>query len=190
MDYWERSSLLTVVHLVLFFVHGVDTSSGPELQQSLEQQSPQVHCKEEWSESDVMLKLKLFNMNLHIKRDILHFGSDPSELEKPASFAETQAAKQSLSSKVIVSIYWKRAEQSRHYEMDKKGCGRGKVTTSKASNLLYFQLCHSPQFSSQQRTNLAHRPSWSAFWSLHQILLSPSLHPCKPEKSRHVVSCL
>lgn len=33
-----------------------------------------------------------------------HFGSEPSGLLKPASFAETQAAKQSLSSKVIVSI--------------------------------------------------------------------------------------
>lgn len=32
------------------------------------------------------------------------FGSDPSGLLKPASLAETQAAKQSLSSKVIVSI--------------------------------------------------------------------------------------
>lgn len=37
-----------------------------------------------------------------------HFGSDPSGLLKPASFAETQAAKQSLSSKVIVNICQKR----------------------------------------------------------------------------------
>lgn len=37
------------------------------------------------------------------------FGSDPSGLLKPASFAETQAAKQSLSSKVIVSICQKQS---------------------------------------------------------------------------------
>lgn len=36
------------------------------------------------------------------------FGSDPSGLLKPASFAETQAAKQSLSSKVIVNICQKK----------------------------------------------------------------------------------
>lgn len=36
-----------MVHLILFFVHGVDASSGPELQQSLEQQSTQVHYKDE-----------------------------------------------------------------------------------------------------------------------------------------------
>lgn len=39
-----------------------------------------------------------------IRSDVLRFGSDPSELEKPASFADTQAAKQSLSSNVMVSI--------------------------------------------------------------------------------------
>lgn len=38
-----------MVHLVLFLVHGVDSGSGPELQQSLKQQSAQVHCKGEKS---------------------------------------------------------------------------------------------------------------------------------------------
>lgn len=42
-----ENHILTVVHLVLFLVHGVDASSGPELQQSLEQQSTQVHCKDD-----------------------------------------------------------------------------------------------------------------------------------------------
>lgn len=40
--------LLTMVHLVLFFIHGVDSSPGPELQQSLQQQSTQVHCKDKY----------------------------------------------------------------------------------------------------------------------------------------------
>lgn len=40
------NGLLTMVHLVLFFVHGVDASPGPELQQSLQQQSAKVHCKD------------------------------------------------------------------------------------------------------------------------------------------------
>lgn len=35
---------------------------------------------------------------------LVRFGSDPSELENPASLADTQAAKQSLSSNVMVSI--------------------------------------------------------------------------------------
>lgn len=42
------------------------------------------------------------------QKKLLHLGSDPSELEKPASFADTQAAKQSLSSNVMVSICGKR----------------------------------------------------------------------------------
>lgn len=37
--------------------------------------------------------------------DHSRFGSEPSGLVNPASLAETQAAKQSLSSSVIVSIY-------------------------------------------------------------------------------------
>lgn len=41
--------LLTVVHLVLFFVHGVDASPGPELQQCLQQQSAQVHYKDKYN---------------------------------------------------------------------------------------------------------------------------------------------
>lgn len=39
------SSCLTVVHLVLLLVHGVNSSSGPELQQSLKQKASQVHCE-------------------------------------------------------------------------------------------------------------------------------------------------
>lgn len=38
-----------MVNLVLFLVHGVDASSGPELQQSLEQQSTQVYYRNEVS---------------------------------------------------------------------------------------------------------------------------------------------
>lgn len=41
--------VLTMVNLVLFLVHGVDASSGPELQQSLEQQSTQVYYRDEVS---------------------------------------------------------------------------------------------------------------------------------------------
>ena len=51
-----------------------------------------------------------------ITSDVLHFGSDPSELENPASFADTQAAKQSLSSKVIVSICWEEEQKQHDYE--------------------------------------------------------------------------
>lgn len=93
-----------MVHLILFLIHWVDACSGPELQQGLQQQSTQVHCR-----GGNSLNIKGFFYNhMEIKcdySDILHFGSDPSELEKPASFADTQAAKQSLSSRVMVSIY-------------------------------------------------------------------------------------
>lgn len=96
-----------MVHLVLFLVHGVDSGSGPELQQRLEQQSSQVHYRDEGAHKQWCYHvLPLFNRNLHMKWDyILHFGSDPSELENPASLADTQAAKQSLSSSVMVSIW-------------------------------------------------------------------------------------
>lgn len=96
--------VLTMVNLVLFLVHGVDASSGPELQQSLEQQSTQVYYRNEVSKLAVG-KYTVFFPLIWNGSDILHFGSDPSELENPASFADTQAAKQSLSSNVIVSIY-------------------------------------------------------------------------------------
>lgn len=98
-----EDDILTVVHFVLFLVHGVDASPGPELQESLEQQPAQVHFKDGGADevsSDA-------SGQPTVKRDrftILRFGSDPSELENPASFAETQAAKQSLSSNVMVSI--------------------------------------------------------------------------------------
>lgn len=87
-----------MVHLVLLLVHGINPSPGPELQQSLKQKASQVHCGRQISHEST-------NITLKTEKDMdLHFGSDPSELEKPASFADTQAAKQSLSSKVIVSI--------------------------------------------------------------------------------------
>lgn len=61
--------ILTVVHLILFLVHGVDASSGPELQQSLKQQSTQVHYKDDKSNDSYTASFTsaLFKFFLHIK---------------------------------------------------------------------------------------------------------------------------
>lgn len=67
-----------------------------------------------------------------IRSDILHLGSDPSELENPASFADTQAAKQSLSSSVMVSIYLAQYKRTHSYETPTPGSG----TSWKTSQLL------------------------------------------------------
>lgn len=138
-----------------------------------------------------------------MRSDVIHFGSDPSELENPASFADTQAAKQSLSSSVIVSIYPKQYQGA-----------EWKIKLEKHMNQFYtvfpvwtshtivgnkydcqprcegfiIPVCSLPQFSDQRRTSLAHRPFWSAFWSLHQTPLSPGLHPCRPEGRRYTIS--
>lgn len=92
-----------MVDFILFLVHRIDASSGPELQQSLKQQSAQVYCGDK-EEDDTNDPTRDDRRGKDLCGSFLHFGSDPSELEKPASFADTQAAKQSLSSSVMVSI--------------------------------------------------------------------------------------
>lgn len=151
---WTDS--LTMVHLILLLVHGVDAGSGPELQERLEQQPPQVHCKMgkqlRWGVVQVTSK--------QTRSEILHFGSDPSELENPASFADTHAAKQSLSSSVMVSIFGKREPTMRVNSAQTQDRLVSRSTAAAAH--VNENLVSSPQFSDQQKTNLARRPSWTA----------------------------
>lgn len=93
-----------MVHFVLFLVHGVDAGAGPKFQESLKQQPTKVHYKGGGDNGSTLAGMHQKNGSMRAFFTLVRFGSDPSELENPASLADTQAAKQSLSSNVMVSI--------------------------------------------------------------------------------------
>lgn len=159
------NQILTVVHLVLFLVHGVDASSGPELQQSLEQQPPQVHYKR-WSSEAIFSQLR-FCLNQQI-------------------FVYKMGPFRCLTLRVGPIRAWEASVLCRHpgseavalIQCDGEHLLKKKQTYETSfredfwvrhscwqteKELLCHQVCDSPQFSDQQRTNLAHKPSWSAF---------------------------